>query len=272
MLTSVQPHPTPPVPRLDKLTRPKTGLSRLGLVFLRHILGRVFPIGQRVALSDQPAVQVRAIRGVANTERPQVAIPALYRAGDRVRADPCPEHLGGVFPTLVGATRLPAGLTGLGGVNALEPHLLPRHFKRVAVNDPGHAAQDLNGDFAAAVLRRLGQASGRLPVLAHAGGLPFLMTMPCACDLAPLGTIGPARVTPVSRPAAWVGCTRPGCKDSQDEYSQDAHSSPAGEEFLHIRVRHAPHHSPLADATAQIRHYCRISRSPLRHLLGCTRQ
>ena len=83
-------------------------------------------------LTDQPAVQVRAVRGVAHTERPHVAVPALNRAGDRVRTDPRPERLSGVFPTLVAlAGRLPAGLRGFGGVNALEPHLLPSHFKRI---------------------------------------------------------------------------------------------------------------------------------------------
>ena len=98
---SVEPHPPPPVPGLDKLTRPKTGLSHPRLVFLGDILGRVFPIGQRVALTYQPAVQVRAVCGVANTERPQVAVPALNRAGDRVRPDPRPERLSGVIPTRV---------------------------------------------------------------------------------------------------------------------------------------------------------------------------
>ena len=83
-------------------------------------------------LTDQPAVQVRAVRGVANTQRAGVAVPALNRAGDRVRTDPRPERLSGVFPALVAlAGRLPAGLTGPGGVNALESHLLPSHFKRI---------------------------------------------------------------------------------------------------------------------------------------------
>ena len=54
-----------------------------------------------MALTDQPAVQVRAVRGVANPERPHVAVPALNRAGDRVRPDPRPERLSGVVPALV---------------------------------------------------------------------------------------------------------------------------------------------------------------------------
>ena len=103
-----------------------------------------------------------------------------------------------MLPTRVAvATRLPAGLRGFGGVKALEPHLLPRHFKRIRIDDPGHAAPDLNGAFADAVRRRLGLASGRLPVLAHAGGLPFLMTMPFACDLAPLVTVCPAKMATI---------------------------------------------------------------------------
>ena len=176
----------------------------------------------RVPLPDQPAVQVRAVRGVANPERPHVAVPALNRAGDRVRTDPRPERLSGVVPARVaGATRLPAGLTGLGGVNALEPHLLPHHFKRIRIHDPGHAAQDLNG----AVLRRLGRTSGRLPVLAHAGGWPFLMTMPFAGDLAPLVTVRPARVTPVSRPAARVGRARASCQDGREQHGQEDYGS-----------------------------------------------
>ena len=91
-----------------------------------------------MALTNQPAVQVRAVCGVANTEPPPVAVPALDRAGDRVRADPRPERLSGVFPALVAvAGRLPAGLRRFGGVNALEPHRLPRHFKRIGIDDPG---------------------------------------------------------------------------------------------------------------------------------------
>ena len=85
MSTSVQPHPPPPVPRLDKLARPDARLSRLGLVFLGDILGRIAPIGQRVPLTNQPAIQVGAVRGVANTERSGVAVPALNRTGDRAR-------------------------------------------------------------------------------------------------------------------------------------------------------------------------------------------
>ena len=54
-----------------------------------------------MALTNQPAVQVRAVCGVANTERPHVAVPALNRAGDRVRTDPRPERLSGVFPALI---------------------------------------------------------------------------------------------------------------------------------------------------------------------------
>ena len=205
-LGSVQPHPTPPVPGRHERARPKTGLSGLGLVFLGDIRGRIAPIGQRVPLTDQPAVQVRAVCGVANTERPHVAVPALNRAGDCIRADPHPKRLSGVFPTLIAlAGRLPAGLRGLGGVNALEPHLLPRHFKRIGIDDPGHAAPDLNGAFAAAVRPRLGLASGRLPVLAGAGYLPFLMTMPFACDLAPLGTVCPAIVAAIGGGPAGMG-------------------------------------------------------------------
>ena len=132
---------------------------------------------------------------------------------------------------VAGATRLPAGLRRFGGVNALEPHLLPRHFKRIGIHDPGHAAQDLNGACAAAVLRRLGRARRRLPVLAHAGGWPFLMTMPFARDLAPLGTIGPAKMTPVRRPAARVGQAQAGCQDGREPHGQeDEESRHAGHE------------------------------------------
>ena len=179
-----------------------------------------------MALTNQPAVQIRAVRGVANTERPQVAVPALNRAGDRVRTDPRPERLRGVVPARVAvATRLPARLRGFGGVNALEPHLLPRHFKRIGIDDPGHAAQDLNGEFAAAVLHRLGRASGRLPVLVHAGGLPFLMTMPCACDLTPLVTLAGPIVTPVRREAARMGQGRAGCQDGRKQHGQEGEES-----------------------------------------------
>ena len=106
---SVQPHPSAPVPGRHKLSRPKPGLSRLGLVFLRHIRGRIAPIGQRVPLTNQPAVQVRAVRSVANTERPHVAVPALYRAGDRARHDPRPERLQWRVPHTGSGGWLPAG-------------------------------------------------------------------------------------------------------------------------------------------------------------------
>ena len=75
--------------------------AALRLVFLGDILGRIAPIGQRVPLTDQPGIQIRPVRGVTNTERPQVAVPALNRAGDRVRTDPRPERLSGVIPTRV---------------------------------------------------------------------------------------------------------------------------------------------------------------------------
>ena len=136
-----------------------------------------------MALAYKPAVQVRAVCGVANTERPHVTVPALNRAGDCVRTDPRPERLSGVVPTRVaGAARLSARLTRFGGVNAFKPDLPPRHFKRIGIDDPGHTAQDLNGACAAAVLRRLGLVRGRLPALADAGRPPFLMTMPSAFD------------------------------------------------------------------------------------------
>ena len=100
-------------------------------------------------MPDQPAIQVGPVRRVANTKHPGVAIPARNRAGDGVRADPRPERLGGALPTPVAlAGRLPAGLRGFGGINALEADPLPGHFQRVRVHDPGHAAPDLNGDFA----------------------------------------------------------------------------------------------------------------------------
>ena len=190
-------------------------------------------------LTDQPAVQVRAVRGVANTERPQVAVPALNRAGDRVRTDPRPERLSGVFPALIAlAGRLPAGLTGLGGVNALESHLLPRHFKRIGIDDPGHAAQDLNGACAAAVLRRLGLASGRLPVLTGAGWLPFLMTMPFVCDLTSLGTVCPAIVAAVCREAARMSQSRAGREyyDQQDQLDTPAQQMNAPSHFILLWV------------------------------------
>ena len=123
------------------------------------------------------------------------------------------------------ATRLPARLRRFGGINALEPYLLPRHFKRIGIHDPGHAAQDLHGACATAVLRRLGRARGQLPVLAHAGGLPFLMTMPCARDLAPLGTVRPAKMTAVRRPPARMSRARASGQDGREQHGQEGEES-----------------------------------------------
>ena len=61
-------------------------------------------------------------------------------------------------PAVAVAGGLAAGFRGFGGVNALESHLLPSYFKRIRINDPWHAAPDLNGDFADTVLRRLLEA------------------------------------------------------------------------------------------------------------------
>ena len=96
----------------------------------------------------------------------------------------------------------------------LQSSRAPRHFKRVRIDDPGQRAPDLNGACGAAVRRRLGLVSGRLPVLAGVGWLPFLMTMPFAGDLAPLGTIGPARVTAVGGRIAGMA---PGRRDREED-------------------------------------------------------
>ena len=105
----------------------------------------------------QPAVQIRSVRRVANAERSLVAVLALNRAGDRARADPRPQRLSGALTTPVAlAGRLPAGLRGFGGINALESHPLPGHFKRVRVDDPGRATPNLNGNFSDAFPRCLG--------------------------------------------------------------------------------------------------------------------
>ena len=55
----------------------------LGLVFLGDVLGRIAPIRQGVTLPDSPGIQIRAVRRVANAERPVVAVSVLNRAGDR---------------------------------------------------------------------------------------------------------------------------------------------------------------------------------------------
>ena len=175
-----------------------------------------------MALSHKPAVQVRAVRRVANAECPVVTVPALDRADDRARADPRPERLGcaGTTPIAL-AGRPPAGLRRFGSINALESHLLPSHFKRIRVNDSWRAAPDLNGDFAGTVRRRLGVSSWRLHGLARAGWLP--MTMPFSFDLALLGTIGPAIVTPVGREAARMRSGRAG-REGHDQCQHRANT------------------------------------------------
>ena len=63
------------------------------------------------------------------------------------------------------------------------------------------------------------------------------MTMPCAGDLAPLGTIGPARVTAVSRPAARVGRAPADGPDGREQHGQQGEeSSHAGHESSRLAL------------------------------------
>ena len=110
----LQPLTPSPAPGRDEVVCPDAGPGRSRLVFLGNIFGRIAPIGQGIALPDQPAIQVGPVRRVANAERPVIAVLALNRAGDRARADLRPQRLGGALTTPVALTgRLPTGLLGI---------------------------------------------------------------------------------------------------------------------------------------------------------------
>ena len=158
-------------------------------------------------MPDQPRIQVRTIRCVARAQRPVVAVPAFNRTRDCTRTDPRAQGLRGAISAPVAlAGGLAAGLRGFGGINALEADPLAGHLQGVGIDDPRGIVSDFNGDFADALLRRLGWASGRrLHGPARAGAWPVPMTMPRAVDLAPLGTIGAAIVTAIGRHVARMG-------------------------------------------------------------------
>ena len=121
-----------------------------------------------MALAHKPAVQVRAVRRVANAERPVVAVPALNRARNRTRADPHPQRFSGAGSAPIAlAAGLAAGLARFGGINTLEANPLAGHLQGIRINDPGRVISDLNGDFADVILRRRGVGgwSGALGLL-----------------------------------------------------------------------------------------------------------
>ena len=157
-------------------------------------------------MPDQPRIQVSAIRRVARAQRPVVAVPAFNRTRDCTRADPRSQCLRGAISTPIAlAGGLAAGLRGFGGINALEANPLASHFQGVSINDSWCAVPYLDGNFSDAFLRRLGLSDWGRYVLAWTGSLPAPVTMPLAIGLAPLGTIGPAIMTAVSRYVARMG-------------------------------------------------------------------
>lgn len=71
--------------RFLEFTGPYADLRHSRLVFIRHIHGRIFPVGERVAVLDHPPPDIHAVH-LAGGDHAAIAVCGGLRASDGVVA------------------------------------------------------------------------------------------------------------------------------------------------------------------------------------------
>ena len=133
----------PVVGRILEFTRPQPGLRCPRLVFVGHIVERVFPKGNCLPLLDHPSADVDAVDGAQAHHAPiAVRIPAY--AAYRLAADLTSERLAGIETTRVLMPLLGAALRDFGCIDAPQPNAFIVDLYRVAINNACCTFDDLS--------------------------------------------------------------------------------------------------------------------------------
>ena len=135
--------------RVLKLASPKTTMRGPRGIFVRNVIQRVFPEGDRLALLNHPTADIYAGHG-AHCHHPPVTVGIAMGAGDVAPADVLGERVGCIEAARIKGAVFAATLRQLRRVNAPQSDARFANLDRVAVNhardaDHGFGGVDLMG-------------------------------------------------------------------------------------------------------------------------------